>query len=224
MRILRFVLLAVTACMLSACFDLDQKVSVNRDGSGRYVVAITAEGPFGDAIKSDRGGKNDMLAPNKAATTTTVSKNGKTTKTASVDFHALSELTLKDERVSLKVLDAGLLGLTPKLVRFRRSFHVGDARAARSGGAKDDEEMGQAMLSGFFGNHEYSFSVTLPGSIVHIAPVKIGRVEIKPEISGDYWHHTVVWRMPLTRMMMAKDLVFEADFSAVGSFANSQTR
>jgi hypothetical protein len=85
--------------------------------------------------------------------------------------------------------------------------------------------MGRAILSGMFGEHEYSFSVTLPGSIDRIAPLKVNGVEVKPDVSGDFYHgHTIVWRMPLALMLEAKRLDFEADFSALGSFADVRTR
>jgi len=229
MRILRLGLarlafVAATACGLTGCFDLDQDVTVGRDGSGRYTFAVTMEGAMADALKSSKGdASGNPLAPNKAIVAT-VSKNGKVTRTATAQFKTLSDLALKNERMSLKVLDAGLFGLTPKHMRFRHSFAVGDARAARSGASRSDEQMSQQLLAGIFGNHEYRFSVTLPGSIERVAPLKIAGVEIQPEITGDYWHHTVAWRMPLTRMMMAKDIVTEVDFSALGTFADAQSR
>src|SRR6185312_14669563 len=174
MRIVRFALVAVTACALAGCFDLDQNLSVNRDGSGRYTFAVTLDGAMADAMKNGKGDdKSNPLAPNKA-TVATVSHDGKVTKTATVDFKALSEITLKNERMSLKVLDAGLFGITPKRVRFRHSFAVGDAKAERSGGtSKSDDQMSQQLLAGLFGNHEYSFTLTVPGSIERVAPLRI---------------------------------------------------
>lgn len=222
MRILRFALLAVAALALAACFDLDQKVSFNRDGSGQYRMVLSAQGAIGDALKSKDGGKDDMLAPNKAKVTTVV-KDGNVVKTARVDFRSLSELKLDDEEIGLHVLDRGFFGLTPSHVRFRRTFHVGNARAQRSGG--DDEKMGKEVLASMFGDHEYSFAVTLPGSVDRVAPVKIDGVEVKPQISGDFYHgHTIVWRMPLATMLAAHDLSFEVDFSALGSFADAKTQ
>ena len=49
--------------------------------------------------------------------------------------------------------------------------------------------------------------------------LKVDGVEIKPEVTGDFYRgHTIRWRMPLARMLMAREIVFEADFSAIGSF------
>jgi hypothetical protein len=224
MRPFRAVLLAVAACALTGCFDLDQKVAFRRDGSGRYQLAISAEGPIGEALKSDKK-KNDMLGKNKV-TETTVIENGKVTKTARVDFKSLSELALNDETIRLKVLDHGFLGLTPSHMRLTRVFLVGHARDAHGGGApKADDEAGRQIVASIFGGHTYSFSVTLPGSVDRVAPLRIGGVEVKPEIGGDFYHgHTIVWRMPLTAMMQADKLVFEVDFSALGSFADAETK
>lgn len=220
----RLVLLAVTAIGLTACFDLDQKVSISRTGTGRYTMALTAKGPIGDAIKNDKSGKNDMLKPNKAVTTTEI-HNGAVTKTAYIDFKSLSELKLEDEQISLHVMDHGWFGITPSHVRFKRTFSVGDAKSQAGGGNSKDEEMGKEMLASIFGDHEYRFEVTLPGSIDRIAPVKVGGVIITPQISGDWWNgHKIVWRMPLTTLMTADRLTFEVDFNAIGSFADSQTQ
>lgn len=221
MRILRLALLAVTASALSACFDLDQKMAIHRDGSGSYQIAIAAEGAIGDAMRKDDKHSNDMLKPNKAVVTTEV-RNGKVVKTARVDFARLSDLALHDEEASLTVLDRGWFGFGPAHVRFRRVFRIGAARAGQGGG-KDDA--GQAALAAVFGGHSYTFSVTLPGSIERIATVKVNGVGIKPEIGGDFYNgHTIVWRMPLTMLMQSDKLTFEADFSAFGSFANAKTK
>jgi hypothetical protein len=224
MRPFRAILLAVTACALTGCFDLDQKVAVGRDGSGQYQIAISAEGPIGDALKDNKGDRS-MLAGNKVAESTVI-KDGKVTKTARVDFKSLSDLALDDETISLKVRDHGFFGMTPSHVAFRRVFLVGHARDARGGGGpKADDAAGQAVVAGIFGNHTYSFAVTLPGSVDHVAPLVIGGVEVKPDIAGDFYNgHTVTWRMPLVTMMQARKLVFEVDFSALGSFADAETK
>jgi hypothetical protein len=224
MKILRIALLAVTACALTACFDLDQKIAIGRDGSGSYQVSLAAEGALGDAMKNDKSKKSgDMLDSDKAVVTTEF-RNGKVVKTARVDFKSLSELPLHDEEASLTVLDRGWFGFGPAHVRFRRTFMIGSARAAR-GGDSGTDEAGKAAVAAIFGGHTYSFSVTLPGSIERIAPVKINGVEIKPEVSGDSYNgHTIVWRMPLAMLMEANKLTFETDFSAFSSFENAKTR
>jgi len=222
----RLVVLAVTAIGLTACFDLDQKVSISRTGTGRYTMSLTAKGPIGDALKNDKSGKNDMLKPNKAVTTTEV-RNGAVVKTAYVDFNSLSDLKLEDEQISIHVMDHGWFGITPSHVRFKRTFSVGDAKSksGAGGGSKEDEEMGKQMLASIFGDHEYRFEVTLPGSIDRIAPVKVGGVFVTPEVSGDWWNgHKILWRIPLTTLMSADKLTFEVDFNAIGRFSDAQTK
>ena len=204
-------------------------MSLNRDGSGSYQVSIAAEGAIGDALKSDKNDKNDkndkkdgLLDSDKAVVTTEI-RNGKVIKSARVAFKNLSELALHDEEASLTVLDRGWFGFGPSRVRFRRSFMIGAARASRGGSAGDDA--GKAAVAAIFSGHTYAFSVTLPGSIERIAPVRVGGVEIKPEVSGDFYNgHTVVWRMPLSLLMTSDRITFETDFSAFGSFANARTR
>jgi hypothetical protein len=220
MRILRFALLALAACSLCACFDLDQKMAISRDGSGSYEIAIAAEGAIGDAIKSDKD-KDKMLGPNKGRVTTEV-RNGKVVRTAHVDFRSLSDLALHDEEASLTVLGRSWFGFGPQQVRLRRVFKIGAARAGQ--GAKSDDS-GKAALAAVFGGHTYTFSLTLPGSVDRIAQVKVNGVEIKPDVNGDFYNgHTIVWRMPLALLMESDKLTFEADFSAFGSFESAKTK
>ncbi len=216
MRIVRAAVFAVAAVVLSACFDLDQKFALGRDGSGSYRLAVTVDG----VLKKTKDGDGDLLKPNKAVVTTEI-KDGKTVKTARVDFRDLSELALEKEQVSLTVLSHSWFGFGPTHARFRHMFLA----AKRAGGAKPDGP-GAAIVSSALKGHTYSFSVTLPGSIDRIAPVKVNGVEVKPQVSGDFYNgHTVSWRMPLDALMGADTgPVFEVDFSAFGSFKDRATK
>lgn len=223
----RIAAIGFLAVGLTGCFDLTQKISIGRDGSGRYAVAIAAKGWMGEALKSDKKPAVDLGGNH--AQVKTVDVNGKVTQTSTVDFKNLSEMKLSDEVMSVTVRSRDLFGLGPKHLRFRRTFLVDHARKnqeranpSMDKGGMDQE--GQKMLDSMFGEHDYVFSVTLPGSIEHIAPLKIGKMTIKPQVSGDIYHgHTIVWRMPLTTMISAKMLTFEVDFSAVGSLGDAQT-
>ena len=105
------------------------------------------------------------------------------------------------------------------------AFSVDRARRAHEGDSGGDEQTGRQILAGMFGNHSYSFTVTLPGSIDHIAPVWIGATEIKPTVSGDFYHgHVVTWTMPLATLFSAKDLTFEVDYDAWGSFTDAHSQ
>jgi len=46
---------------------------------------------------------------------------------------------------------------------------------------------------------------------------------MRPDDTGDYWSHTVIWRMPLYTMLQAKLLLFEVDPSAYGFFPDAQS-
>jgi hypothetical protein len=206
---------------LSGCFDLAQKVEIGRDGAGRYKVAITAGGIVGDALKE----KPVTIEKHDHAVTTTRETDGKVTQTTVIDFKTLSDLRLSDEVMSLHVLEHSFFGLGPTHVRFRRTFLVGNARKANADrmGEGDDEASTQ-ILAGMFGDHTYTFSVTVPGSILRIAPVRLGGKRIEPQVSGDFYHgHTITWTMPLYRMLSETLLTFEVDFSAYGSFSDVQS-
>ena len=218
---IRSAALCVVAIGLSGCFDLTQKVALGRDGSGWYEATISAEGIVGEALRNKNA--NNLAGENRAATTTS-DLNGRFTQRSVVGFKSLSNLAFSDQRISLTVRDRSLLGLGPSEVTFRRSFAVDRARAEH----EDQDQpsgMGRQIAQSLLGDHTYVFSVTLPGSIERIAPIVVGGMTIRPELSGDFYHgHTITWRMPLYLMTMAHALVFEVDFSAYGWFADAATR
>ncbi|MBI3678130.1 MAG: hypothetical protein HY243_16090 [Proteobacteria bacterium] len=223
----RIVAIGTLAIGLTGCFDLSQKISIGRDGSGTYQVSIAAQGWMGEALKSDKKPAMDMSGNHARTTTTDV--NGKVTETSSVDFKNLSQIKLSDEKISLKVNSRDWFGLGPKHIHFRRTFLVDSARKdqersnpSMNSGPTDKE--GQQLINSMFGDHEYVFAVTLPGSIEYIAPIRIGKMTIQPEVTGDIYNgHTITWRMPLSALMSAKSLTFDVDFSAVGSLGDAQT-
>lgn len=216
-----FILLAVG---LSGCFDLTQSVSLNRDGSGTYAMAIAVEGPMGEAMKKDN--KSDDMHfghnPKLVSRTKTTIVDGKVTKTGEVDFKTLSDLDLSNETVAIKVKGHDLFGLGSTHAIFRRSFLVGNEMRDRNQKTEDDER-GKAILASIFGGHSYVFRVRLPGSIDWIAPVYAGGIEVKPQVTSDAGGHTVVWRMPLLSMIESKALHFSVGFSSYGALADSET-
>lgn len=215
----RFAVLAVASIALAGCFDLTQSVSLDKDGAGQYRMAISATGFVGTAIKN---GKSKMdVGDNANVHTTTVIENGVTTRTSTIPFHSLSDLSLSSETVAVHVTGRGFFGLGPTHAIFRRSFRIGDAK--KSLGRNDDNDAtAQGIIQSIFGNHFYQFSVTLPGTVDWIAPVRAGDAEIKPMISGD--GHTITWRMPLEDMIEARNLNFSVGFSTWGSIAEAQSR
>jgi hypothetical protein len=221
----RVVVPVVLGAALAGCFDLSQNVTVGRDGTGHYRVAVAAEGFIGQALKSKSD--KDLVGGNPARTTTS-DINGRVTRVSTVDFKSLSDLKLGDEAMSVVTHGRGFFGLGSTHATFRYSFAVDRARRAHagdSGGGSGNDETGKQILSSMFGNHSYSFTVTLPGSIEHIAPVWVGSTEIKPVVTGDFYHgHTITWAMPLATLFSAKDLTFEVDYAAWGSFTDSHSQ
>jgi hypothetical protein len=209
---------AVIACAvgLSGCFDLGQKVVLGRDGSGGYAVSVAADGLVGDSIRKDRA-KIDTDEDMPMVTHISV-VGDKTVQTSGTAFHDLSELRLDDEVISLHVKGQKLFGLGGTQVNFHRSFNIGNARKHHLGDDDDRSGLGKDILTSMFGDHSYTFSVWLPGSIDHINPVYIGDREVKPTVTQDGDGHTITWRMKLTDMFMADQLDFDVDFTAHGNF------
>ena len=214
-------LIVALSLALSACFDLSQKVAIDRTGSGSYQVTIAAKGIVGEALKE----KPADLEKHDRAVTTTREDNGMVTQTSTVAFKSLADLKLDNELMSLRVLGHGFFGLGPAHVRFRRTFLVGNARRANADRMGDSSDMGSQVLASMFGGHTYSFAVSVPGSILRIAPVKLDdHTVVTPTVTGGFYHgHTVTWTMPLDRMLARKSLTFEVDFSAYGSFSDVQS-
>jgi hypothetical protein len=214
--------MAVTCLLaLSGCFDLTQKLSIGRDGAGRYQIAITANGLLGEALKDNKSAL--QLKQNKVRTRT-VAKNGTVTQTATIDFQSLSALHLSDESLSLTNHGASWFGLGPSHVTFRRVFLVDRARRENAPRQAVDNKFGAELAQTMFGDHVYVFSATVPGSVEHAATIHIGHAIIQPRIVADgVTAQTVTWRMPLYTMLQAKLLTFEIDFSAYGSFPDAQS-
>jgi hypothetical protein len=214
----RWTAFAVASVCLSGCFDLSQKVSIGRDGSGSYETAIAADGIVGEALHNKTA---DLTGMNHARTTT-ADINGKVVQRSVADFKSLSNLVFSDQAMGLAVRGHSFLGTE---VTFRRSFRIDRARAEHAEDWQQSGGMGAKIAQSILGGHTYVFSVTLPGSVERIAPVVIAGQTIQPEVTGDFYNgHTVTWRMPLYVMTMARALTFEVDFSAYGWFENTETR
>jgi hypothetical protein len=214
----RYAVIFLASFLLTGCFDLEQKIALNRDGSGSYEVAVTAEGMIGEAMKKERI-INDAKQPVQSETEV---KNGFVVHREHMSFTQLSDLSLSDEDVALTVHGRDFFGFGPTHASFRRIVHSADAEKARASSKDKDSEEALSLL---FGNHTYTFSVTLPGSIERIAPVKVAGVTVQPEVTGDFYHgHTITWRMPLHMMFAENNVTFAVDFAAVGSFEDSRSQ
>lgn len=217
----RTIVLVGCALVLCGCFDLTQKLSIGRDGSGSYLIAVTANGLLGEALKDNKSALH--LKQNKVKTHT-VAKGGNVTQTATIDFKSISDLKLSDESLSLANQGASWFGLGPSRVTFRRTVLVDRARRENAPRQAPDDKFGTQLAQTMFGDHVYIFSVTVPGSVEHANALRIGHTTVQPHIVADgVTAHTVTWRMPLYTMLQAKLLTFQIDFSAYGSFPNAQS-
>jgi hypothetical protein len=148
--------------------------------------------------------------------------NGKSVQTSGTAFHDLSDLKLSDETISLHVKGKKLLGFGGTQVNFHRSFHIDSAR--RHHDEDSDDHLGKDILTSMFGDHTYTFSVWLPGSVDHINPIYAGGHEVKPVVTQSGNGHLIAWQMKLTDMFLANELDFDVDFTAHGNFHDTQTR
>ncbi len=206
---------AVCAVALGGCFDLGQKVAIGRDGSGGYAISIAADGIVGDSLKKKHA---DVEVGDMRMTTRVSYVDGKTVQTSGTGFHDLSDLKLSDEVISLRVKGKKWLGLGDTQVNFHRSFRVD---RALDDNARDDSGIGRDILTSMFGDHTYTFSVWLPGTIDRAAPVDIGGRLVQPTVAEAGDGHSVTWRMKLTDMFLADKLDFDVDFSARGGFRDA---
>lgn len=204
---------------LSGCFDLVQTVGIDRQGAGRYLVSVSAEGIVGQAIKNEK-----LVNRQNHATLSTTDVNGKITRTAIVDFKSLSELSFSDEIMSQHVTSRDLFGLGPSHVTFVADVMIGKAKSEnpRTASAGD---VGQSIAQSILGDHTYVFTVTVPGDVERAVPITINSQTYQPTVTGDFYNGRVVtWRLPLYALVSAQSLNFEVDFWAWGFFNDTKSR
>lgn len=210
--------LTVAALGLAGCFDLSQSVSIDREGSGHFTATAAAKGFVGDALKNA-----DLVDPDRNhVTANTAFVHDEVMRTATVDSKSLSELALPNEVMTLAVTGHDFFGLGPSHVAYRARLFVDRAKAAET---PTVGPIGEALARGMLGGHIYVFTVTVPGSIEHIAPIALGGETFEPQVSGDFYHgQTITWRLPLYKLVEVRALDFEVDFSAYGFFSNAKTQ
>jgi hypothetical protein len=201
-------------------FDITQKLVIGRNGSGQYQIAITANGLLGEALKHNR---SPMILKHNAVKTRVIAKNGNVTQIATIDFNSLSDLRLSDESLSLTNHGASWFGLGPSHVTFRRTLLVDRARRENVPKSSEEDRFGNELAQTMFGNHVYVFSASVPGSIDHASPIRIGGRVFNPQMGGGALSRTVTWRIPLYTLLQAKLLTFEINFSAYGWFPEAQS-
>jgi hypothetical protein len=124
--------------------------------------------------------------------------------------------------MSLKVKSRDLFGFGPAHLAYHYTFMVDRAKAAQTGNAGNG--LGRQIAQTILGDHFYSFTVTVPGTIEYIAPVTLDGQTYQPATTGDFYHgRTVTWRIPLYALFDAHAIDFEVDFSALGFFKDAKS-
>jgi len=203
---------------LSGCLDLVQTVNVDRSGAGRYQIAASAQGFVGEALKNEK-----LVNRQNHATMSTSNAGEKTTRVATVDFKSLSDLAFSDETMSLNVKGRDFFGLGPSHVAFVAEVMVDKAKHDNPR-AESADSVGEEVAQSILGDHTYTFAVSVPGSVERAAPVTLGNHAYEPTVSGDYFGHTVTWKIPLYALVDSQALNFEVDFWAWGTFADTKSR
>lgn len=217
-RLISLGVVVVCAVALGGCFDLGQKVAIGRDGSGGYAVSLAADGIVGDSLDKKHA---DIHVGDMPMHTQISHVDGKIVQTSGTAFRDLSDLQLSDEVISLHVTGKKWLGIGGEQVNFHRSFRVDHARDDNS---RDESGLGRDILTSMFGDHTYTFSVWLPGTIDHVAAVDIGGRLVQPTVVAAGDGHAVTWRMKLTDMFLADKLEFDVNFSAHGDFHDTTSQ
>jgi hypothetical protein len=213
------VLLAVVGVGLSGCFDVDQRVGIDRTGAGRYQIAVTAQGVVGGAIKNEK-----LVNRQNHATMSTSDVGGKVTRTAAVDFKSLSDLSFSDETMSLKVTGRDFFGLGPSHVAFVANVMIDKAKHDNER-AQAANGVGQEIAQSILGEHTYVFTVTVPGDVERALPITLGGQTYQPTITGDFYNgRTVTWRLPLYAIISTQAIDFEVDFWAWGFFSDTKSQ
>jgi len=215
-RIMPLAVVAASSLGLTGCFDLAQKVAIHRDASGTYAIAVSADGIVGDGLDRKHADINIDDEIDAKGVTTVTHDGDVTTQTKTVAFRDLSDLHLGDEKLSLRVI--GKDGDATR-VAFHRSFRIDHDRDNRD----DARGFGRDVVHSIFGDHQYTFAVWLPGKIDRIAPVKLGNRAVVPVVWGDAAGHTIIWKMPLSDMLLDGNIDFDVDFAANGRFRDTQS-
>jgi len=210
--------LAVAGVGLSGCLDVVQNVDVDRSGAGHYSVAASAQGFVGEALKTEK-----LVNKENHAVMATTAVNGKVTRTATVAFKSLSDLAFSDETMSLNVKSRDLFGIGPSHVAFVANVMIDKAKHENQQ-IESTNNVGEEVAQSILGDHSYSFTVTVPGSVEYASPITLGKETYQPVVTGDFFGHTVTWKIPLYALVSSQAVNFEVDFWAWGTFNNTKSQ
>jgi hypothetical protein len=203
---------------LSGCLDVLQTVGIDRTGAGQYQISASAQGFVGQALKNEK-----LVNKQNHATMATTVVNDKVTRTATVPFKSLSDLSFSDETMSLTIKSRDLFGLGPSHVAYVADVMIDKAKHENQQTASAGD-MGEQVAQSILGDHTYAFSVTVPGSVEYAAPITLGKTTYQPTVTGDYFGHTVSWKIPLYALVSSQAIRFEVDFWAWGTFSNTKSQ
>jgi hypothetical protein len=203
---------------LSGCFEVLQTVGIDRMGAGQYQVAVSAQGFVRPAIRTQK-----LVNKQNHAILSTTEDGGTTTRSALVPFNTLSDLSFSDETMSLTVKSRDLFGFGPAHVAYVADIMIDKARRENQQVAAADDA-GAEMAHSILGDHTYTFTVSVPGSVEYAAPVTLGGATYQPTVTGDYFNHTVTWKIPLYALIGSPDARFEVDFWAWGLFSDARSQ
>ncbi len=195
----------MTACLLSACFDIEHDVRLEADGSGRIQIALITD----DVLPADTSFDTILKSPDGRTEVREYLDEGKFVHEETLAFTSLESVRLQDDSMSLVVRDRSFWGLGPARATF--------TRVMRPIGVADDEF---GLLQRVLADRTYRFSLTLPGRIQEIDPVRIDGLEAVPEREGN----TITWRIPLGTLTQVEALTFRVQFTTYGDLEPSQSQ
>lgn len=211
-------LLVAAGMGLSGCLDVVQTVDVDRTGAGHYTVAASAQGFVGEALKNEK-----LVNKQNHASLTTASFEGHVTRKAVVAFKSLSDLAFSDETMSLDVKSRDLFGLGPSDVAYVANVMIDKAKHENQQ-VEATNNVGEEVAQSILGDHSYAFTVTVPGSVEYASPITLGKDTYQPTVTGDFFGHTVTWKIPLYAIVSSQAVKFEVDFWAWGTFNNTRSQ
>ncbi len=195
---LRLLMLIPFCLFLSGCFDLESKVDIHKDGSGSISYTFVTDPMMAEAFKNQKFSEENAKIRNYI-------NNGKFYHEESLSFSSLSELNLKDERLSISGIKYEH-AISPKRKQQR------------------EEDKAAAYL--FFRGHFFTYNLTLPEFISKAYPVEINGIEIEPTIKDK----AVSWKIPLELLASVEsEVIFKADMTVpvktleIAKFNNNQT-
>lgn len=181
--------------LLSGCLDIAFDISLKGNGTGSIAVGTTFGPQLTELMKDDKTDTSDTFLAkyNKDAVISEDIVNNRLTRTETIDFKALSDVTLAGSSLEVSDLGQTAEGRYRQHIRF-----VPDAD-------KDDEESDQdskktaAIFKGYF----FSTTIHVPCTVTEATPKAVGDTPIEARIeNGTGGGATVSWKIPLDLLIL----------------------